>query len=225
MCRLAFLQMLRLPPMPEVTGNKAEKADVYREVARIHAASIKQGFLPTLGVRFLVPLYEAIDSDPNSALFIEQVNGKVVGFITGGRGMGSIYRQLFKRWPRLLVTLLPTLLNLAKLKRVVEIVWYGCQQKPIPGCPKAELFSISVLESARGVVPLSACTKSWPPDFFRKAKSPSGSRRARVWHPRTAFTSGWGLCRWRKSSSTRGNLLRFTDTIYRYHFRRLIWTY
>lgn len=150
MCRLAFLKMMRLPPMPEVTGNKAEKADVYREVARIHAASIKQGFLATLGVRFLALLYEAIDSDLHSALFIERVNGKVVGFITGGRGMGSIYRQLFKRWPRLLVTLLPTLLHLAKLKRVLEIIWYGRQQKPIPGCPKAELFSISVLESARG---------------------------------------------------------------------------
>jgi len=136
--------------MTEVAGNKAEKAEVYRAVARIHAASINQGFLPTLGERFLALLYEAIDSDPNSALFIEQVNGEVVGFITGGRGMGTIYRQMFKRWLRLLVALLPTLLNFAKLKRVLEIVWYSRKQKPVPGCPRAELFSIAVLERARG---------------------------------------------------------------------------
>jgi ribosomal protein S18 acetylase RimI-like enzyme len=142
--------MLRLPPMPEVTGNKAAKANLYREVARIHAAGINQGFLHTLGESFLALLYEAIDSDPSSALFIEQEDGKVVGFVTGGRGMGTIYRQMFKRWPRLLLTLLPTLLNVAKLKRVLEVVWYSRQQKPVPGCPDAELLSIAVLESARG---------------------------------------------------------------------------
>lgn len=136
--------------MAKVVGNKAEKAAVYRQVAKIHAESINQGFLSSLGERFLALLYEAIDSDPNCALFIEQFDGKVVGFITGGRSLGTVYRHLLKRWPRLVVALLPALLNVAKLKRVIEIVWYNRKQKPVPGCPIAELFSIAVLKNARG---------------------------------------------------------------------------
>lgn len=63
--------------------------------------------------------------------------------------MGSIYRQMLKRWPRLLAALFPALLNPVKLKRVFEIVWFGRKQKPVPGCPAAELFSIAVLDNVR----------------------------------------------------------------------------
>ena len=46
--------------------------------------------------------------------------------------------------------LLPSLLNPSKLKRVLEILWFSRQQKPVPGCPKAELLSIAVLERVQG---------------------------------------------------------------------------
>jgi len=136
--------------MPEVTGSQSDRLVIYRKVAQIHAISINQGFLSTLGEDFLALLYEAIDADPNSALFVDRVDGELVGFVAGGRGMGSVYRQMIKRWPRLLISLFPALLNLAKLKRVFEIVWFSRKQKPVPNCPRAELFSIAVLESARG---------------------------------------------------------------------------
>ena len=136
--------------MTEVAGSKADKAEVYRQVARLHMAGINQGFLPTLGESFLTLLYEAIDADPRSVLYIEQVEGTVVGFVAGGRGMGTIYRQMFRRWARLLVALLPTMLKLGKLRRVMEIVWYSRGQKPMRDCPKAELFSIVVSANARG---------------------------------------------------------------------------
>lgn len=123
---------------------------VYSEVAVIHIQCINQGFLPTLGVNFLTLLYESIDADPNSALFFERIDGKVVGFVAGGRGMGSIYRQMLRRWPRLILTLLPAFLSPRKIKRIVEIIWFSRKQKPVPGCPRAELFSIAVLASARG---------------------------------------------------------------------------
>jgi GNAT superfamily N-acetyltransferase len=122
----------------------------FREVATIHSQSINQGFLPALGVNFLTLLYESIDADPNSALFFERIDGKVVGFVAGGRGMGSIYRQMLRRWPRLIWALLPALLSPGKIKRIVEIIWFSRKQKPMPGCPRAELFSIAVLEPARG---------------------------------------------------------------------------
>ncbi len=156
--------------MTEVVGTKAEKADVYRQVARIHAGSINQGFLTTLGERFLALLYEAIDSDPNSVLFIELVDGKVAGFITGGRGMGSIYRQMFRRWPRLLVALLPALLHLPKWSRTLEIFWYSRQQKAVPGCPIAELFSIAVLERARGTGAAQRLYQELAERFFQQGE-------------------------------------------------------
>ena len=111
---------------------------------------INQGFLSTSGVGFLALLYRSIDADPNSALFIERIEGRVVGFVSGGRGMASIYRQMLKRWPRLFMELLPALVNPRKLKRIFEIVYFSCKKKPVSGCPNAELFSIAVLESARG---------------------------------------------------------------------------
>ncbi len=140
-----------LPPaMPELVSSGTTALATYREVARIHMQCINQGFLPTLGERFLTLLYQSIDTDPNSVLFIERNAGRVVGFIAGGRGMGSIYRQMLKRWPRLFLALLPALVNPRKLKRIVEIVGFSRKQKPVTACPRAELFSIAVLESARG---------------------------------------------------------------------------
>lgn len=123
---------------------------ICREVAKIHSQSINQGFLSSLGVNFLTLLYESINVDPNSALFFECIDGKVVGFVAGGRGMGSIYRQMLRRWPRLISTLLPTLLSPRKIKQIVEIIWFSCKRESVQGCPKAELFSIAVLESERG---------------------------------------------------------------------------
>jgi GNAT superfamily N-acetyltransferase len=126
------------------------KRDIYRQVAFIHAHCINQGFLPTLGERFLALLYEAIDADPGSVLFVERMDGEVVGFVAGGRGMGPIYRQILRHWPRLVLALLPALLNPAQLLRIIEIVRFSRKQKPVPDCPHAELFSIAVLDSARG---------------------------------------------------------------------------
>lgn len=136
--------------MSELVGKGSKSLATYREVALIHMRCINQGFLPTLGERFLALLYQSIDMDPSSALFIERIEGRVVGFISGGRGMSLVYRQLLKHWPRLFVALLPVLLSPSKLKRIFEVIWFGLKKKPVPGCPKAELFSIAVLESARG---------------------------------------------------------------------------
>jgi ribosomal protein S18 acetylase RimI-like enzyme len=136
--------------MAEAANSGAAHAPMYAQVARIHASRINQGFLATLGSDFLTLLYEAIDADPASVLIVERLDGVIVGFVAGGRGMGSIYRQMLKRWPRLIVALLPSLLNPSKLKRVLEVLWFSRQQKPVPGCPKAELLSIAVLERVQG---------------------------------------------------------------------------
>ena len=136
--------------MAEVTGGNNERLVIYSAVAKIHIACINRGFLPSLGERFLTLLYESIDADPNSALFIERIDGEVVGFVAGGCGMRSVYNQMFRRLPRLILVLLPVLFSPKKLKRVLEIVWFSSKQKFLPDCPKAELFSLAVKNYARG---------------------------------------------------------------------------
>ncbi len=125
--------------------------EAYREIAALHMAGISKGFLPSLGAPFLEVLYMAITADPNSTVFVARdPNGHVVGFVSGGLGMGSIYRQMLRRWPALLRALAPTMLNPLKMARVAEVLWFSSARKGTPESPKAELYSIVVAEAARG---------------------------------------------------------------------------
>lgn len=126
------------------------KRDVYRQVAQLHAGNINQGFLSSLGTPFLSLLYEAIDANESSVLLIARHEGQVVGFVTGTEGMGSIYRQLLRRWPSLFLALLPALASPRKLKKIAEILFLGKKAMPLPNLPHAELLSIAVDPDQRG---------------------------------------------------------------------------
>ena len=124
--------------------------DVYLQVAQLHASNIDQGFLSSLGTPFLSLLYEAIDANESSVLLIARHEGHVVGFVTGTEGMGSIYRHLLRRWPRLLWALLPALASPRKLAKIAEILLLDNKAKPLPDLPHAELLSIAVDPDQRG---------------------------------------------------------------------------
>jgi ribosomal protein S18 acetylase RimI-like enzyme len=124
--------------------------DIYRQVAQLHADNIDQGFLSTLGASFLSLLYEAIDANDNSVLLIARQEERVVGFVAGTEGLGSIYLQLLRRWPRLLLSLLPAIVSPRKLARIAEILLLGKKSVPFPNLPHAELMSIAVESGQRG---------------------------------------------------------------------------
>ncbi len=130
-------------------GRVLERSD-YAELARIHSSCIDLGFLSSLGLGFLSLLYEAIDADDNSHLILEKKEGSVIGFVAGGRGMKSIYRKLLIRLPRLLVALFPAMLNPRKVSKIIELLFFAKKQNPVSSSPEAELFSIAVIQSARG---------------------------------------------------------------------------
>ena len=132
-----------------VRGSVLERSD-YAELARIHSSCIDLGFLSSLGLGFLSLLYEAIDADDNSHLILEKKEGSVIGFVAGGRGMKSIYRKLLIRLPRLLVALFPAMLNPRKVSKIIELLFFAKKQNPVSSSPEAELFSIAVIQSARG---------------------------------------------------------------------------
>lgn len=123
--------------------------DTYRQIASLHATCINEGFLSSLGVGFLSLLYESIDAERSSVLFVEESDDRVVGFVAGAIGMGPIYKQLLRRWPRLLAALTSALLSPTKLWRIVELLALSTSHTPIPGMPRAELLSIAVDPSSR----------------------------------------------------------------------------
>lgn len=122
----------------------------YRQVAALHAASIDQGFLATLGVPFLELMYEAIDLAKDSVLLTEEQDGRVLGFVAGGLGMGPIYRSMLRSPLRLIWALLPSLLRPRRVMRILDILLYGRRKGDGARWPKAELLSIAVEPTARG---------------------------------------------------------------------------
>lgn len=122
----------------------------YRQVAVLHAANIDQGFLTTLGVPFLALMYRAMDEAQGSVLLTEEQGGRVVGFVSGGVGMGSIYRRMLRNPVALGLSLLPSLGRPKRLKRILEILRYSGGTESAAALPQAELLSIAVDRAVRG---------------------------------------------------------------------------
>lgn len=122
----------------------------YRQVARLHVRCLDRSFLATLGEGFLAQMYAAIDATPGALLLTEERDGEVVGFITGGTGMGAIYRRMMRRPVRLGFALLPALVRPAKLRRIVEILRYSGDDGLPADVPEPELLSLAVAPEWRG---------------------------------------------------------------------------
>jgi ribosomal protein S18 acetylase RimI-like enzyme len=126
---------------------------MYAQVAQLHVDGIKGGFLPTLGLRFLVLLYRAIDEAEGSVLIMETEGSRVLGFAASGHGMMPIYKRMLYRFPALALALFPQILSPRKLRGIFEILSHGYgggNGMPDEELPKHELFSIVVAPEMRG---------------------------------------------------------------------------
>ncbi len=65
--------------------------------ARLHAGQIDEGFLASLGPRFLGHLYRRIARSPSSFLLIAECSGTTAGFLAGATDVGALYRQFLIR--------------------------------------------------------------------------------------------------------------------------------
>ncbi len=127
--------------------------EVIRQVAELHAEGLESGFLSSLGCRFLELLYTAIDENDDSVLIVEMKGDRVVGFITGGNGMRSIYSRLMRRPLRLTFSLAPNLLSPKKLGGILEVLIKGSGAAPETkqsSLPRHELLSMVVASNFRG---------------------------------------------------------------------------
>jgi ribosomal protein S18 acetylase RimI-like enzyme len=127
-----------------------DKRELYRQVAELHIASINQGFLATLGVGVVSRMYRAIDEAPESILIVEVREGHVVGFISGGIGMGHIYKRMLRHPIGLTIALLPSVLRPRRMLRIFELLRYSRRGGRATGLPAAELLSMAVSPEYRG---------------------------------------------------------------------------
>ncbi len=125
---------------------------IYRQVAILHTACLDQGFLSSLGPRVLIQLYRAIDESSACSLHVEKREGRVVGFVASGQGMGPIFFQMLRHPFSLAVALMPLLLQPRKIIGILEILHYGRghRAKTQDVLPEHELLCIAVALEARG---------------------------------------------------------------------------
>jgi hypothetical protein len=121
----------------------------YRAVAELHLSEINEGFLSTLGLKFLMLMYEAIDKSPDSTLIIIYVDRKIIGFVTGGFGLNKILLNLIKKMPSLILALFPVIINPKALKNIIDILFSSLLKNKKSPNSKAELFSIVVINDEK----------------------------------------------------------------------------
>ena len=119
-------------------------------VARLHSESIPEGFLSTLGLRFLSYLYRGISKAPLSGVFVAKNQTTVLGFAAYTANAPACYRWVLARWIiPLLVFAHPHVLRLSFWKKSFETLKY-LSAEPRTRHSLAELLAIAVSKSARG---------------------------------------------------------------------------
>ncbi len=116
-------------------------------MARLHATAIREGFLSTLGERFLAHLYRAMTGSDAAVLLVARGDdGHVQGFVAGSTRPGAFYRQfLRRRGPRSALLLAGRALRPAAARRILETVRHVGRE----GGGGPELLSIAVGPPAR----------------------------------------------------------------------------
>ena len=132
-------------------------ASDYRAIARLHSASITEGFLSTLGLPFLTELYRGINDAPQSGVLVARDQNTVLGFAAYTACLSACYRNILARhFAPIAISLLPNVLNPAIYRKCIETLMYPLRAsreaaaQSRPGTPRAELLSIAVGDKARG---------------------------------------------------------------------------
>jgi len=135
------------PPLPEVADWQEDDA---RSVARLHALTIRDGFLPQLGIRFLASLYRSIAVDHAARVWTARRASEVIGFCAYTSSVSGLYRRILrKRWLPILTASLPYALIPRNIMQMLDTVRYPSKASS-PDLPDAEVLSIGVHPSAQG---------------------------------------------------------------------------
>lgn len=114
--------------------------------AALHASEIAEGFLATLGPRFLARLYRRVVRCPGSFLLVAEVDGEMAGFAAGTEDTSRLYRSfLWRDGPVAAALAAPALVR--EWRKVVETLRYPAAGADLPA---AELLSLAVAPAHRG---------------------------------------------------------------------------
>jgi ribosomal protein S18 acetylase RimI-like enzyme len=115
-------------------------------IAALHGDRISEGFLVTLGRRFLTRLYRRIARAPGSVLLVAEAGDRVVGFVAATASTRHLYAD-FLRHDALPAGLAAAPAVLRAPRRVWETLRHGRGEQDLPA---AEVLSIAVAAAAGG---------------------------------------------------------------------------
>lgn len=120
----------------------------YRDVAKLHMSGMRNGFLPTLGLNFLMLMYRCIDEAEDTALITLYDDEKLQGFVCGTLGKRNTYLLMLKYPFKLFINLSQVLISPIKLFKVCNLIIHMRSVKR-NDYPKEELLAIVVDDSYR----------------------------------------------------------------------------
>ena len=120
----------------------------YEQVASLHVTMIPDGFLSSLGERFLSLLYEGIDKSEKNFLDVAlDEDGDLIGFVAGGSSYSEVYFHFFRNPYRFTRSLTYNVSLLFKVMGIFEILFRTIGGRKETKYPTAELYSIAVTGS------------------------------------------------------------------------------
>jgi ribosomal protein S18 acetylase RimI-like enzyme len=117
-----------------------------RALARLHAQRISEGFLPTLGPRFLARLYRRIVRSARGCAFVVDDGGQLIAFAAGATDVSALYREFIVRDG--VVAAVAAAPRLARSwRRVYETLRYPATTAELP---RAEVLAVVTADAAAG---------------------------------------------------------------------------
>lgn len=114
-------------------------------VARLHASAIQEGFLSSLGPRFLQHLYAAMAGSRHVVLLVAREDGALGGFVSGALAPGAFYREFLRRHTsRAAVLLAVRAIRPSVARRILETLRQLRRSGRSAGASQPELLSIAV---------------------------------------------------------------------------------
>jgi ribosomal protein S18 acetylase RimI-like enzyme len=126
--------------------------DYAQLVSQLHINGISEGFISSLGEKFVSSLYGGIIESDQAFGFVAVRDGQVLGFICCAESLGLVYKQVLKKhFFRLGVAFLPKIFCWRFWKNAMETLFYPVKAKAHEGLPPAEVLSIVVDDKAQGM--------------------------------------------------------------------------
>lgn len=122
-------------------------ADVI-QVGELHCRLIDEGFLATLGPRFLARLYRRLGRTSHGFVLVAEVEGSVVGFVAVAVSTRAFYREFLVR-DGAVAALLAMVPMLRSPRRVFETLRYGVRPSAT-GLPDSEVLAVAVAAERQG---------------------------------------------------------------------------